>query len=261
MGHSLRGVFPLYVPLAAKGPWENLGSRIRLDRALTPHLDAKVYRYCTIAEALLLLRGGAWTFVRPASWPDVYERHVSKELFGDAAVFKSLPGYVKCVSLEYSSEAMWRTYATTGGLVRLSWRLDDLIDELDRATWDADGKVYVAAARYLDAPAIRREVARVGKMGSKSTSQNAMRVLTMKRFGFASENEVRLCYFPGGGVAPAVCTASGIDPARVDRMLIDPYLKPWQASELVKLFKDELKMPFEVRQSCFDTIYDGAPPA
>jgi len=255
---SLRGTFPVY-ELPDRLLWDNIGRRVRLDRLLASHLDAKVYRYCSVAEALMLLRGGAWTFMKPTTWPDVYEKHVGKELFGDAAIFETLPGYVKCVSLEYSSEAMWRTYASTGGLVRLSWRLQDLVDELDAASFDRDGKVYLGVARYVDEPAIRAEVARIKTAGVKPASQKAMRVLMMKRFGFASENEIRICFFPERGVAPPFCTATRFNPTMVDRMLIDPYLKPWQANELVKLFRDELKMPFRVSQSQFDTVYDPAP--
>lgn len=255
---SPRGKFPLYERLPER-PWKNQGTRVRLDRALLPHLGMRVYRYCSIAEALGLLRGRAWTFVRPESWPDVYEKHVAKELFGDDRIFYSLPGYVKCVSLEYSSEAMWRTYTTTGGLVRLSWQLKNLIDALDAASWDGDGKIYIGAARYLDARAVRTEVNRIKEAGTKPVSQSAMRVLTMKRIGFASENEVRICFFPEGGVNPPVCTASGIDPASVENMLIDPYLPPWQAAELIELFRNELLTPFPVSQSRFNTVYDEPP--
>ncbi len=85
-----------------------------------------------------------------------------KELFGDKAVFEDLPGYVKCMSLEYSSEAMWRTYSTSGGLVRLSWK-----------------------------------------------------------FG--------------------------------------QFVEPWEAGQIVTLFKDVLGVPFSVSQSVFDAVYAGPP--
>lgn len=257
MGTQLRNAFPAY-ELPGKLRWTDAGKRVKLDQLLAPHVDAKVYRYCTLAEALMLLREGVWAFLRPASWPDVYERHVGKELFGDSAVFENLPGYIKCISLEYSSEAMWRTYASTGGLVRLSWKLRDLIDVLNTASFDGEGKVYVGVARYVSAPVIRAEVGRIKKTGTKVTSQQAMRVLMMKRFGFASENEIRICFFPSDALKPLTRTATFSSPIKVDRMLIDPYLTPWQANELVKLFRDELRVPFSVTQSQFDTIYDSA---
>jgi hypothetical protein len=256
MGAQLRNAFPVY-ELPSKLRWIDVGKRVRLDELIAPYTEAKVYRYCTLAEALMLLREGLWAFLKPTSWPDVYERHVGTELFGDSAVFEKLPGYIKCVSLEYSSEAMWRTYSSTGGLVRLSWKLSDLIDVLNTASFDGEGKVYVGVARYVSAPVIRAEVGRIKKTGTKVASQQAMRVLMMKRFGFASENEIRICFFPGDALKPLTRTATFSGPTKVDRMLIDPYLVPWQANELVKLFRDELRVPFSVTQSQFDTIYDS----
>lgn len=256
---SLRGKFPVSEPLPRKLHWVDVGKRVKLDPLLEPHLDATVYRYATLAEALMLLRDGTWTFLRPAAWPDAYEKHVFKELFGDKAVFDDLPGYVKCMSLEYSSEAMWRTYSTSGGLVRLSWKLGELVEEFNRTDWSREGKVYLGAIRYLQPKAIREEVERIKASGDKVVSQRAMRVLMMKRFGFAFENEIRVCFLPMRGLKPDVWKASGFRRDKVARLLVDPYLKPWEAGQIVALFKDVLGVPFPVSQSVFDTVYAGPP--
>jgi hypothetical protein len=100
-------------------------------------------------------------------WPDAYERHVFEE------------------------EAMWRTYSTSGGLVRLSWKLGELVEELNRADWSREGKVYMGVVRYLQPKAIREEVKRINASGDKAVLQHAMRVLMMKRFGIAFENGSR----------------------------------------------------------------------
>jgi len=257
MDTKTRHSFPVY-----ESPdyvqWVDAGRRVKLDSKLADHLSVKVYRYCSLAEALMILRSRSWAFARPSAWPDVYEKHVGVELFADAAVFEKLPGYVKCVSLEYSSEAMWRAYSSPGGLVRLSWVLSDLVDVLDAATFPEDGKIYLAAARYVEAPTIRSEVARVKKMGAKQVSQEAMRILMMKRFGFASENEIRICFFPAKKHLGDYCVARLPSDLKVDRLLIDPYLPSWQARELAAMFTKDVKVPFPVSQSRFDTVYDSA---
>ena len=87
MGSSLRGVFPINDPLPAKLRWlKRGGGRVHLDPLLEPYLRHTVYRYAPVAEALMLLREGAWTFLRPASWPDIYEKYVAKQLFGKRPV-------------------------------------------------------------------------------------------------------------------------------------------------------------------------------
>jgi hypothetical protein len=124
--------FPLQTLPDEKVAWIRNGN-LFLHPALVGQEHARAYRYATLAEATALVRDGIWTFLRPTKSPDKYEQHVSTELFGDDRHFGAFPGYVKCVSLEYSSEAMWRTYATTGGLVRISWPLRELLSVLGAA--------------------------------------------------------------------------------------------------------------------------------
>jgi hypothetical protein len=251
-------MFPLYKEPAKKVGWVPRGRRVRLDPLLLPYLHAIVYRYSSFAEAFMLIGRGVWTFAKPSTWRDNYEKHVSKELFENTAVFADFPGYVKCVSFEYSSEAMWRTYSTSGGLVRMSWSLDNLIDLLDAADWGGDGKVYVGPVRYMEAPAIRVAVNTL-KAAPKpeQRSQHAMRALMMKRSGFAFENEIRLCFFPSPNDPPAepFHGASGFPHDTIRQVLIDPYLSSWQAREIQYVLKDVLRVPCDVEQSKFDTVY------
>lgn len=133
-------------------------------------------------------------------------RHIAQELFEVNRQFADLVGFVKCVSLEYSSEAIWRAYSSAGGLVRLSWSFGDFLTMLQRATWPRNGKIYVAPVRHLSAPKLRVELNLF--KNAKRSSQHAMRALLMKRTGFAFENEIRISYFPAARRSPAPCPPS-----------------------------------------------------
>lgn len=258
---TVSGPPPLVGSSSKAVKWRKLGRRCKIDAELSPLLDLKVYRYCTIAEALLLIRHGQLAFAKPKTWTDVYEKHVSQELFQPGAMFESFDGYVKCVSFEFSSEAMWRFYASaSGGLVRLSWTLRQLLLALDAAEWGDDGKIYAGRVRYQAAPAIRTMVRKTRTGDPKLVSSVAMQALLMKRAGFSFENEIRIAFFPSvrrRGDKP--WTVSGVSTNEVHELLIDPYLTNWQAQELVGLFKDVLKVSFPVGQSLFGSVFDSGP--
>ncbi len=247
---------PLYAPLPDDIGWQKFGNRLYVEPDLFGDECSKVYRYCTLAEAFMLVRSGCWSLSRPTAWPDIYEKHVAKELFAEQAAFAAMPGFVKCVSFEYSSEAMWRTYSTSGGLVRLSWRLRDLLLQLDAADWGVEGKIYVGRVRYMDARDIRQEVSDFKEvLDEEKKSRHAMRALMMKRAGFAFENELRICLFPSTPPKESFITVRGFSAADIRGVLIDPYLSPWQANEIEQVFKSALHLECMVEQSCFDTVF------
>jgi hypothetical protein len=224
-----------------------------VDPLLGQSFATRVYRYATLAEAFGLIARGEWTFARPSEWPDKYERHIAEEFFDANRPFADLVGFVKCVSFEYSSEAMWRTYSSAGGLVRLSWSFGDLLTMLQRATWPRKDKIYVAPVRCLSAPKLRAELNLF--KNAKRSSQHAMRALLMKRTGFAFENEIRISYFPAAKDERKFITAKAIPNTLVERILVDPYLGSWQAKEICHIFQDVFKVKADVAQSKFDTVF------
>lgn len=249
--------FPLYAAPPPKIDWVTCGERLYVDSLLAQSLDAHIYRYATLAEAFGLVSRREWTFARPSQWPDKYEKHIAEELFEANRLFADMVGFVKCVSLEHSSEAMWRTYSSTGGLVRLSWSLADLLTTLQQATWPSKDKIYVAPVRYLSAPKLRAQIA--GFMRAKPSGQNAKRALLMKRDGFAFENEIRISVV-ARTIPGQFLTAKAVSSERIDRILVDPYLRSWQAEEICRMFKDVLKVKARVEQSKFDTVFKPTSP-
>lgn len=232
--------------------WASHGKRVRLDPAIEPMRGYSVYRYASIAEALLMCDGKI-TFLPPHRWPDKYESFLSEELFGEEAPFRKARPYVKCFSVEYSSEAMWRTYSGPGGLVRVGIRLGDLIDGLEQATWPCDAKVYVGRVRYMDPPIIRKSVDRLLKAAPKPTMNNAMPALLMKRSGFIFENEIRIAGFPANrSDQPTVLTVHDFPVSAFNRILLDPYLPQWQTDVLTKLFEEKTNARIPVERSSFD---------
>lgn len=238
--------------------WKAFASRVHVDPHLSLALGSTVYRYASLAEALLLIREGIWGFARPSLWPDKYESHVGDELFGQGRVFGSFAGLVKCVSLEHSSEAMWRCYASDGGLVRLAWRLGDLLQLLEAAHFGREGKVFAGRVYYLPPAALRAEVVRIGGDSGKRVSQNAVRPLLFKRNGFSFENEVRLCFMPKVRPRAAVAPARSNWLSGLQGVLLDPYLPAWQATALVDMFRAFVPASVPVSQSVFDSVHaDG----
>jgi hypothetical protein len=247
---SFRPIFGEHLPDVH---WIRQG-QVYIDPLLDPHLKRCVYRYTSIPEAISLLVDGRWSFVRPNSWPDKYEQHIGNTLFGRGGPFSNVAAYVKCFSLEYSSEAMWRTYATTAGLVRLGIRLDKLISDLANAKWPETAKLYVGRARYMKQSSVRKEVTKLMVASPKEVSALAMRALLMKRAGFSYENEIRFCFVSKSKSGlPNVRDVSGLKPENIAGMLLDPYIQKWQADQFRMLFKRSLSVPFKVSQSVFDS--------
>jgi hypothetical protein len=155
--------------------WAKFGKRTRIDSVLNEHMTRYVYRYCTIAEALGLLLRGEWSFLKPDSWEDAYEGHLSRTLFGDGGPFKNSATYLKCVSFEYYSHAMWRIYGTSGGLVRLGMRLDKLLECLEACVEPRGCKVYVGRVRYVRPDVFRSEIQKLVDKPPKSTTSASYR--------------------------------------------------------------------------------------
>ena len=66
--------------------WRLSARRIHLDPAADELARYQLYRYCSLPEALQLLGRGQWSFAHPTTWPDKYEHHLSRELFGAQSV-------------------------------------------------------------------------------------------------------------------------------------------------------------------------------
>lgn len=251
MGRSTNQ-FPLHEEMPAKIKWIQHSDDLYVDPLLMQSCDTRVYRYATLAEAFGLISRGEWTFAKPTEWTDKYEKYIAEELFDAGRPFGNLVGFVKCVSFEYSSEAMWRTYSSAGGLVRLSWSFGDLLTMLQEACWPSKHKVYVAPVRYLSAPMLRAQIDTF--KNAKPSSQHAKRALLMKRNGFAFENEIRISYFSAIKDDSKFITAKEVPCTLIDRVLVDPYLGSWQAKEICRIFKDVLKVSADVAHSKFDTV-------
>lgn len=245
--------FPLRSNRLDAIPWTTQGERVRIDPAIEQICNYAVYRYASIAEALLMCEGKI-TFAPPHLWPDKYESFLAKQLFGERAPFAKAHPYLKCFSVEYSSEAMWRIYSGSGGLVRVGIPLKSLIGGLEQATWPSKAKIYVGRVRYMEPPAIRKSVDQIVKAAPKPTMNNAMPALLMKRSGFIFENEIRVATFPGVQADRAgVFTARDFPVDTISRILVDPYLPKWQADALISLFKKKVPSGIRVERSSFDS--------
>lgn len=236
--------------------WRRSGRRIHLDPAADDLAQYQVYRYCSLPEALQLLGRGQWSFAHPTTWPDKYEHHLSRELFGARGPYAGMQVHVKCLSVEYASHALWRTYAGPIGVLRIGIALQDLVAMLAAAKLPVKSQLYITRARYLDERNLQREVAKLVK-GDASNVDAAMRTLSLKRAGFAFENELRLCLMSTDGAAPTpIRTVSGLKAERVKSVQIDPYLPPWQAEEIQRVLAQHVGDGARVVQSRFDADVD-----
>lgn len=242
---------PLHATALPELAWARSGTRVLIDRAADDLARFQVYRYCSIAEALQLITRGEWTFAHPRTWPDKYERHISGELFDGGGPFARSAAYVKCLTLEFSSNALWKTYAGNGGVVRIGIALQDLVAMFDPAKLPAT--LHVARVRYLDERQLQRAVAKLRKESPPATAAQAMRALALKRSGFAYENELRLCLLlRRQAEPPPVHVLRGIRVDRIRSLQFDPYLPAWQADELRRLFQQRLGVKARIGQSRFD---------
>lgn len=150
--------------------WDESSKELMIDPELQG--DALVYRYCTIAEALLLIRHGKMAFAHPTAWKDKFEHEVQSKIFGKSGRFAHQLPLMKCFSLEWMSEPMWRIYASNGGLVRVKFHLREVLDVLSAASWKIDTvrvshKLYCGRARYMSSAALRSEVAKFASLSDK----------------------------------------------------------------------------------------------
>lgn len=245
---------PLTRASIEKVPWVNMGGFLRVDPEVESLKRKYVYRYVPIAEALMLFRG-EMQFSHPRQWPDKYESNIAEKLFCKGAPFGSALPYVKCFSLEYASEAMWRVYGGRGGVVRVGMSLASLLGGLAAADWSTNAKVYVGRVRYMDGKRIRSEIERIARDSPKKAMGFAVPALLMKRAAFWFENEIRVAFLPPARkktTAPGSVLVSGFPTNGVNRVLVDPYLPAWQADELCSLFKTVAPRGVEVKQSKFD---------
>jgi hypothetical protein len=110
----------------------------------------------------------------------------------------------------------------------------------------------------MDKVRLQRAVRNVIAMNPKGVSRLAVPALTMKRFGFMYENEVRIVVCsPAAEDSPTTATSKP-DPHRtlkgvaldcIEKIQIDPYLPRWQGKELVNLFKQSLRVEAQVTQA------------
>ncbi len=249
---------PNRLPIHAKAlpeiDWRRSGDKLFLDPAADDLASYQVYRYCSLPEALQLLGRGEWSFAHPRTWPDRYEHHVSQQLFAGDGPFAQVAAHVKCMSVEFASNALWRTYAGPVGVLRIGIALQDLVAMLAAANLPASARLYIARSRYLDEPQLRRAVKRLRDAPPKPGAGEAMRALTLKRAGFAYENELRLCLLTSTRSEPASFRIlTGLRREKVKSVQIDPYLPAWQAEELCGLLVNGIGLdPRRVRQSRFD---------
>ncbi len=251
---------PLHADALPEIAWRSAArrKRVHVDPAIDALASWQVYRYCSLPEALALLGRGEWSFAHPRTWPDRYEHHVGSQLFAGDGPFARVAAHVKCMSLEFASHALWRTYAGPAGVVRIGIVFKDLVTMLARAL-PAKTTLHLARTRYLDERDLRRVVRelrakRVAPPTAAALRAEAMRALSLKRAGFAYENELRVCLLSEGARDPAAHrTLTGLASDKVRSVLIDPYLPAWQADEIRRLLVDSIGLPAaRVRQSGFD---------
>lgn len=244
---------PLYATTLPDIDWQRSGKRILLDPAADDLARYQIYRYCSLPEATQLLTRGEWAFAHPGQWPDKYEQHLSRSLFAIGGAFARIVAHVKCLSLDFESNALWRTYAGPAGVLRIGIALQDLVVMLNSADLPATSKLYITRNRYFDERDFQRELKRLKLATIKATANDAMRALAMKRSGFAYENEVRICLVSARKAEPApIQLVRGMSVEKIKSISIDPYLPAWQAEEIRRLLVERMGVSAKVRQSAFD---------
>jgi hypothetical protein len=257
---SLKDRQPLLQRRLTALEWRRCDRRVWIDAAADDLSGRQVYRYASLGETLLWLRQGRTGLAHPSTWPDRYERHVAARLWQPDGPLTGARAFLKCFSFEFGSEALWRTYAGPGGVLRLGLRLRDLVAELNRLSLPRGAKVMVGRCRYLDERDMRRALEQLrGQLRAGADPDAvAMQALLLKRSGFAWENELRVAALLPADAHPApVLEVEGL---RADRLLsihIDPYLAGWQAVQWqAVLSRDDGSGP-RISQSSFDAEPDA----
>ncbi|MCK7592183.1 hypothetical protein [Pseudomarimonas salicorniae] len=252
---SLKDRQPLLMRRVDEPEWRRCGRRVFLDAAADELAGRQVYRYASLAETLLWLRQGRSGFARPATWPDRYERFVAERLWTPEGPLARVGAWLKCLSFEFGSEALWRTYAGHGGVLRIGLRLRDLVAELNRLALPRGARVMVGRCRYLDERDLHRALERLSArlQAGEDPLPVAMQALLLKRSGFAWENELRIAVLcPDSEDPPTVMPVEGLRPDRLQSVEIDPYLPAWQAAEWQAALASLGDWPGRIRQSGFD---------
>ncbi len=257
---SLRDRQPLLLRRLDEVSWRRSGRRVWLDAAADDLSGRQVYRYASLAETLLWLQQGRSAFARPATWSDRYERHVAERLWQADGALAGIEVHLKCLSFEFGSEALWRTYSGTGGVLRLGLPLRDLVAELNRVPLPRGTRVMIGRCRYLDERDLQRALLRLSRelLAGADPHSVAMQALLLKRSGFAWENELRIALLASPGSEPLpVRMVEGLRPQRLRSIQIDPYLPAWQASAWTELLSGLCASGVRVRQSGFDAEPTG----
>lgn len=252
---SLRDRQPLLLRRLDEVCWRRSGRRVWLDAAADDLSGRQVYRYASLAEALLWLKHGCSGFAHPSTWADRYERHVAERLWQADGALSGIEVHLKCLSFEFGSEALWRTYAGSGGVLRLGLPLRELVAELNRVPLPRGTRVMIGRCRYLDERDLQRALQRLSRdlQAGADPHSIAMQALLLKRSGFAWENELRVALLAPAGEAPtSVRRVEGLRPDRLRSVQIDPYLPRWQADAWIELLSGLCAPGARIRQSGFD---------
>lgn len=251
---SLKDRQPLLLRRLDAPIWRRCGRRVWIEEAADALSGRQVYRYASLAETLLWVREGRTGLARPSTWPDRYERHVAGRLWTPDGPLSGLSAHLKCLSFEFGSEALWRTYAGHGGVLRLGIPLRELVAELNRVSLPPGARVMIARCRYLDERDLVRELDRLASRleAGDDPREVAMQALMLKRSGFAWENELRVAVLSADPALPAVLGISGLRAQRLRSVQVDPYLPAWQAGAWCALLEADPALAGRVRQSGFD---------
>lgn len=133
-----------------------------------------------------------------SSWEDVYENFLAKVKFKFQGSPISLKEYIPCFfgqcwSLQNSSDAMWRIYSSDLKGVRITTRIDKLIEsskeELDYEDFSTEIRL-IGKVNYLNEQSIRTSIE---KLSFSDLGPQIMREsFFIKRLAFEHESEIRL---------------------------------------------------------------------
>lgn len=159
--------------------------------------DRSIYRIVSCERFLQVLRNRENALVLPRLWDDPFENFILNGIAvtPDGAPVELGPRdqlYAQCWSLHRETDLMWRGYSPNEGAVKLKTTIRTLHDSLyAQGGRYRDSSCFIGKVKYVQKKHIAEVLSRVNLLDPPGVAAT----LLVKRWGFRSENEVRLIYF------------------------------------------------------------------
>jgi hypothetical protein len=219
-------------------------------------LNKSIYRIFSIERLLEIFDKKEITLVRPHKWDDPFENYIFNKLSktqktgNKNKLFEFFKNslYGQCWTFLEESEAMWRIYAPNKNGVKVKTTIYNLIETMQLQMYAiAEMCPYIAKVKYQSVEELEKfynELVNNFTGHSEKDILNLVNSITIKRFEYKYEEEVRLIYFEPFETLKTDTIRFKIDPEfQFDEIILDPRMNDDLCNIYIKIINEYFGYP------------------